>query len=159
MDWPKIMRRVGWWCFAFMWIPFAGIFIGMIGFPSGSYSWGELPPLTRYSLIAVGVFFVATFLFLFGAPVVSGLTNRAIKKTGIPAQAEILQIWDTGTTINENPVVRMRLEVRPSDGPAFVAEEEKLISRLKIPAIQPGAIIQVRYDPESLDVAMVDEEG
>ncbi len=33
-------------------------------------------------------------------------------KDGMPAQATILRIWDTGTTINDNPVVGFLLEVR-----------------------------------------------
>jgi hypothetical protein len=141
----------------FMWIPFVTMFIGLIGTPSGSYDWIELPLLTRYSLLAVGIFFTATFFFLIGAPLVSWFTTRSILKTGKLAEAEILQIWDTGTTINNNPVVRIRLEVRPRLHSIFEAETEKLISRLKIPQYQPGTVVQVKYDPESQDVALVDD--
>ena len=159
MQTPKMMRRLGWIFFALMWIPFTGIFIGMIGMPDGDYAWSELPAITRFSLIGVSVFFVGTFAMQIGAIVVGAVTNRALRKEGLPAEAKILSISDTGTTINENPVVRLRLEVHPQDGLPFETEAEQLISRLQVPMIQPGMTVPVKYDPDSLDVALVEEES
>lgn len=156
---PKLMRRLGWIFFALMWIPFTGIFIGMIGMPDGEYAWSEIPVLTRYSMIGVGVFFVGTFAMQIGAIVVAGVTNAALRKEGIAAEAKILSISDTGTTINQNPVVRLRMEVQPPDGLPFETEAEQLISRLQIPMIQPGMTVPVKYDPDSLDVALVEENS
>jgi hypothetical protein len=70
-------------------------------------------------------------------------------KNGTPAQATILRIWDTGTTINDNPVVGFVLEVRPQNLPAYQAESKSMIPRLSIPQFQPGAIIPVRIDPQN----------
>ena len=39
----------------------------------------------------------------------------------------------------------------------FQAEAERLISRLEIHQFQPGVVVQVRYDPDSGNVAVVDE--
>ncbi len=156
MELPKIMRRIGWICFFTMWLPFGTLFIGMIGMPSGEYDWVELPVLSRYSLLAVGVLFFGSFFFLFGASIVTWYLNRTIRAEGILADAEVINLQDTGTTVNNNPVVRLYLEVRPADEPAFEAEAEQLISRLAIPTYQPGSIIKVWYDPESQDVALAD---
>jgi hypothetical protein len=52
--------------------------------------------------------------------------------------------------------VHLTLEVHPRDlTPNFQAETEMLVSRLQIPQIQPGAVVNVRYDPESKEVAIV----
>ena len=70
-------------------------------------------------------------------------------KNGTPAQATILRIWDTGTTINDNPVVGFLLEVRPQNLPAYQAESKSMIPRLSIPQFQPGATVPVKIDPQN----------
>lgn len=153
----KHMRRLGWIAFTLAWIPFTTFFIGMIGMPDGDYAWIELPLLSRGSIVAGGVLFGLSTIMLIGAPILSGLSNQAVLKNGRPAMAKIVAITDTGTTINENPVVRFTLEVTPSDGMPFQAEAEKLISRLQVPSIQPGAMVHVMYDPDSKAVALAEE--
>jgi hypothetical protein len=128
----------------------------MVSLPTGSYDFDEFPVLARYSMIAVGFFFAMSMIGLVGAPITSAMENRAVLKDGLLAVAEIINISDTGTTINENPVVRFHLRVQGVDGLPFEAETEKLIPRLQIASIQPGTKVQVKYDPETFQVALVD---
>lgn len=153
---PKTMRRWGWRAFGLMWIPFITLMISMLGMPEGSYAWSDLPALTRYSLVGLGFFFAATFVLLIGATLVGTGTNRHVLTTGRSAEATIVDLEDTGTTINQNPLVRLVLDVQPSDQPAFRAETERVIPRLQVPQFQPGAVVEVKYDPESQAVAVVD---
>ena len=71
---------------------------------------------------------------------------QQLQASGVLAAATVVKIWDTGMTVNEDPVVGFLLEVRPQDQPAYRAETKLLISRLAIPQIQPGAVLAVRYD-------------
>ena len=83
-----------------------------------------------------------------------------LEQKGVVAPAEILEIWDTGWTINDNPVIGMKVRVRPADRPAFEATIEKTaISRIAIPQFQPGLAIRVRFDPENPAVVAVDSGG
>ena len=66
-----------------------------------------------------------------------------------------MKIWDTGATVNRDPVVRMLLEVQPATGSPFQAETEMLVSRLEIPQIQPGMVVSVKYDSKTKAVALV----
>jgi hypothetical protein len=153
------MRKYGWLCFLLMWIPFFTMFIGMIGVPEGDYTWGQLPLLMRASMLLVGSLVVASTVLLTGATVVSWVENREILKDGKPASAKILRVTDTGTTINNNPVVRLLLEVTPPGQSSFQAETERLIPRLQVPQVQPGALVQVKFDPKSHAVAVQDEDN
>ncbi len=72
---------------------------------------------------------------------------EAIRKEGVPAHARILRLWDTGMSVNGNPVVGLRLQVRPDDEPPFEAETRALIGRLDIPQVQPGLVVPVKFDP------------
>lgn len=79
---------------------------------------------------------------------VSGVSEaRELQKTGEKAQAKILSIWDTGMTVNDDPVVGFLLEVYPEGRPAYQARTKLRISRLDIPRIQPEMIVPVRIDP------------
>lgn len=81
-----------------------------------------------------------------------------IRKIGVSATARIVKIWDTGVTVNENPVVGMRLRVLPADGDPFEAETRALIGRLEVPQVQPGAEVMVKYDPKDRSRVALDRE-
>lgn len=72
---------------------------------------------------------------------------NAIRKMGRPGRARVLKIWDTGMSLNGNPIVGLRLEVHAEGIQPFVAETKALIGRLDIPQVQPGAELLVKYDP------------
>ena len=79
---------------------------------------------------------------------ISGVSDaKALQETGEPAEAEIIKIWDTGMTVNDDPVVGFLLEVRPAGKPIYQAETKLRISRLAISRFQPGAVVPVRIDP------------
>lgn len=88
-----------------------------------------------------------------------GLTPE-LERGGIAASAEILEIWDTGWTINDNPVIGMKVRVRPADRAPYEATIEKTtVSRIAIPQFQPGAVVPVRFDPQNPAVVAVDPGG
>ena len=78
----------------------------------------------------------------------SGRTEAcAILGNGQPATATIVRLIDTGTTINENPVVEFVLEVHPTEGDVYEAHSKALVSRLDVPQVQPGRTVPVKVDP------------
>ena len=81
---------------------------------------------------------------------------RRIRKEGERAEALIIEIWDTGMTLNDNPIVGFKLNVRPDNAESYLVETQGLISRLHISQIQPGAIIQVAIDPKDRSKVALD---
>jgi len=74
---------------------------------------------------------------------------KDLQRVGLPAQAEILSIGETGLTVNDNPVIALDVEVRPADRPPYKATIKRLlVSRLEVPQFQPGKVIPVRFDPK-----------
>jgi uncharacterized membrane protein YhaH (DUF805 family) len=148
------LRRISRLSFLLMWIPFTTLFIGMIGMPEGSYAWAELPLLTRISLVAMGVCFVGAIGGLVGGQLARAYAARRIHARGRTAEATILNLWDTGTTINEQPVLGLRLRVQPPDRPAFEAETAQRLSRARLGTLEEGLSVRVRYLPETQEVAL-----
>jgi hypothetical protein len=59
----------------------------------------------------------------------------------------IIDVRDTGMTINDNPRVKMTFQIEPLDGSAaFTAEKTKTVSRVRIP--QMGCRYPIFYDRE-----------
>jgi hypothetical protein len=88
----------------------------------------------------------------------SGVSEaKQLQQSGLPASARILEIWDTGITVNDDPVIGMRVEIVRPDGTVYSARIAKsLISRLDIPRFQPGATVSVRIDPRNPDRVALD---
>jgi hypothetical protein len=78
----------------------------------------------------------------------SGRTEAcAVLAIGKPAAGTITRLIDTGTTINNDPVIEFVVQVVPEAGEAYEARTKALVSRLDIPAVQPGRVVPVKYDP------------
>ncbi len=104
--------------------------------------------------------FIITALFLNIAPfAVLVITDRIRKKKirkeiddflkyGTKAIAEVAEINDTGITINDDPVVRITLNVNPGMAGTFTHTAELAVSRVKIPRV--GDTVKVIYDPKDL---------
>ena len=89
---------------------------------------------------AVPVFFVVKLLRG------SAERNRILAQ-GIPAQATILQIWETGVRVNDSPQVGFRISVMPPSGIPYETQTVMIVSQLMIPRIQPGAVVRAKLDP------------
>lgn len=86
-----------------------------------------------------------------------GGVSEELQQNGVVARARIQEIWDTGWTVNDNPVIGMKVLVLPADRPSFEATIEKTtISVIAIPQFQPGNTVPVRFDPGNPGVVAVD---
>lgn len=73
---------------------------------------------------------------------------KRIRRIGQSAEALVLSIRDTGMTVNDNPIVAFRLQVRPPTGDPYEVETRGLVGRLDVPQVQPGAVLPVAIDPK-----------
>jgi len=82
--------------------------------------------------------------------------NKPVRESGFPASAKVLEIWDTGVRLNDNPVVGFRLLVTLDDGTSYEAETKNVVSVVHIPQVQPGAVLPVKVDPENHELVALD---
>lgn len=79
-----------------------------------------------------------------------GGVSDELRRNGLSAMARIEEVWDTGWSINDNPVIGMKVLVLPADRAPFEARIEKTtISRIATPQFQPGNTVPVRFDPKN----------
>lgn len=94
-------------------------------------------------------FFVLVFGLAFGPLVADGIRHNRLRSTGETAEASILKLQETGVRVNRQPRVKLTLSVRPSMRPAYEAVTHKLISYFEISQYQPGALLEVKFDPNN----------
>ncbi len=102
----------------------------------------------RLVQLAAAVVMLCFFSTCFVADNITGEGDaKEIRKTGREAKAEILEIWDTGMSVNDDPIVGFKLRVRDEGAEVYEAKTQGLVSRLHIPQVQPGMVIPVAIDP------------
>jgi len=93
--------------------------------------------------------------------------NKKIMKYGRPARAKILSIGEGGAgksdigvvTVNDQPVVRLNVEVYDGNKPPYQTSIKRIIPRLQVPQLQAGAMIAIKIDPNNPQEIEIDPEG
>ncbi len=67
---------------------------------------------------------------------------------GQVAPAQVLSLRDTGVQVNHRPQVELTVKVQPGAGESFQSRCVKVFDFSALAQIQPGTVIEVRYDPE-----------
>lgn len=111
------------------------------GSPSGQ-------PTRKISVPWLGLFILAMVAIPMMCFIVPECERDALLKDGVAAEGTILAIKPTGNTFNDQPQVKINLEVRPKDGEAYTAETKMIINPVYMPQFQPGKKVFVRYDAE-----------
>src|SRR5687767_3818957 len=142
----------------------AGIWIGIIGgligfivgllaviFTAGKDAYYIAPAML---LIFGGMFWM--FFKLLIKPMM--LASR-LQKTGLPGTAKILEVNDTGVTVNNSPQVKLVMEVKNNLGQVYNTTLRTLVSRLNPGMFQPGMEIPVKIDPRNEKNVVIDFSG
>ncbi len=82
--------------------------------------------------------------------------DPAILQNGTPAVGTIVQVWQTGTYLNNNPQLGMLLEVRPPNGQPYQAQVKAIVPLVNIPQFQPGATVPVKIHPTDPSKVAID---
>lgn len=89
------------------------------------------------------------------------MSNRAgsadkLKQTGIPGQAHILEITQTGTYINEQPRVRFRFRVEGSGLDPYEVKKTITVPQIALGALTAGRPLTVYIDPANHEKFAID---
>ncbi len=129
-----------------------GLFIGLAGGVFGIVVVIIFSPL-------IGSIFASIFAAIFGwvylAFIKPLFDSQKIMKTGVEALATIINVWDTGVTINENPQIGIKLKVEPVSLPPYEVDTKQLVSRLQTYLYAPGTQVTVKYDPADLQKVVI----
>lgn len=129
------------------WIGLAGAVIGILVAIAAVLMTADSAGLyiTVGILVIIGAMAFLFYKLLFGPM----LNANRLQKTGLSGTAKILEVKDTGVTINNNPQVKLKLEVKNSLGQKYITDCRVLVSRINPNSFLPGMEIPVKIDPKN----------
>jgi hypothetical protein len=85
---------------------------------------------------------------------------RRLQKTGIPGKAKILEVYTTNITVNNNPQLKLVMEIKNNSGQVYTAACKTIVSRRLQPGyFQPGKEVNVKIDPKNEKNVIIDLSG
>lgn len=142
------VRRISWLFFLLMWLP-----LGFVVYTAATG--GDEDTI---ALVMVPVFFFCVlFAILFaGSFAIGAREKEKIQKQGIPAKAMVISLTDTSTTVNDQPLMKIELEVQPPCDSRFVTTVEYVVPFPLLVQLQPGSDVKIFYLEETKEVALAD---
>jgi hypothetical protein len=137
-----------------------GMGIGLIGGGIGLVV-GCIAAFTAGTVFGIifTIIMVSIFAGVFGFVYKTAFGNQKLLKYGTPAQAKVMEVHDTGVTVNNNPQVKLLLEVQPPIGVPYLVETRTIISRLQPDLYRPGMTIPVKIDLNNKNKVAIDLSG
>ena len=81
--------------------------------------------------------------------------EKLIIDNGVQANATVVEIIDTGSRSNQNPVCRVIYSVEPEGEPAFRAETKMVLSPVDLTKFREGTVVRVAFDPRNRSEVVV----
>jgi hypothetical protein len=138
-----------------------GLALGVIGLAVGlavAFTAIDIQQHPWIALVTVGPILLFGFL-IYTMIIAPMIKHRRLTRIGIPAIARILQVRDTGITVNNQPQVKLIVEVKNSFGQRYEATLRTLVSRINPYVFQPGMEIPVLVDPKDEKQIIIDPNG
>lgn len=142
-----------------------GAWIGIIGGAAGLLA-GIIAVLATvpgpegiYTALGMLLLFGGMFFLMYKLIFAPMLNHSRLQKTGLPGRARILGVKDTGVTINNNPQVKLEVEVLSNLGQRYTTSIRVLVSRINPFQYQPGMEIPVKIDPKNEKNVVIDTSG
>lgn len=110
-------------------------------------------------LLVVG-FIALSFVFArkLGRGLLRSFNNADTLEQGVPASAVITSMGETGTTVNEHPVVEFGLRVTPGGAPPYDVTVKQMLPRLLLGQVRPGLTVDVKVMPGDPNDVAIDWE-
>lgn len=136
------------WLLPFLVVGVAFLVAGYRASPSALTDDGY--PLKTFFYVMGGFFLLLPMAILVGFALVGSAKRRKMENlmaTGQQGEAEILGLEDTGVRINDNPRVRLLLEVRIEGHAPYQVAKTMVVPLIRLPQVQVGSTVQVLADP------------
>lgn len=120
-------------------------------FTAGILVPSELPeggksPLPLFFFMMGGLFLLINAVIL-AHGMIMNRRRAQMERNWIPAEAEVLKISETGTYINRQPRIMLRLRVRLPGGEESVVEHRQVMPVTALHKFTPGSSVAVKVDP------------
>ncbi|WP_067824060.1 hypothetical protein [Nocardia inohanensis] len=120
----------------------------------GWIGWQMALPIIAFTLVPI------VFAFT-GEGIMSALTglNSSEFRDGLLGIGTVREVGQTGVSVNDQPQVRIELQVEAADGKTFTSHAKMIVPLTQLALLRPGVVLPVRYLPGRTDRVEVDLSG
>lgn len=106
------------------------------------------PPLSEWVPGAViTVVTLAIVLSSFGGVTKPAAQRKRLMDVGVEGVARLLVVEQTGTRVNGQPMLQLRMVVTLPGQPPYSVLHKEIVPQIQLAQVQPGATLRVRVDP------------
>lgn len=104
--------------------------------------------------IVVAILYFVFSRTLFPILQISKMKKRLMKE-GIEAEAVLLNMEQTGLYVNNQPQIKLQVQVQPLTGRNFVSEVKEVLTLIDLSQLRIGSTLKVKYNPVNTKEIMV----
>lgn len=142
------VRRISWLFFLLIWLP--------LGFVVYTAAMGGDEDTIALAMVPVFIFCVLFAILFAGSSAIVAREKEKIQKQGIPAKAMVISLTDTSTTVNDQPLMKIELEVQPPYDSRFVTTIECVVPLPALMQLERGSVVDIFYLEDTKEVALAD---
>lgn len=101
-------------------------------------------------LVIVGLsLLIPGAIFFFTGRRIGGfkMLQPRLLQTGVPARGLVKRMWETGVTVNDQPVLGFEVEVVTDRREPYAAQVQQAVPRMLVGAVLPGSVLAIETDP------------
>jgi hypothetical protein len=140
------------WMLLFM-LPGVGLIVASFLVPEDALT-DDGHPLDTF-LLLMGGFFVVVDLAVIGFVKLLNRTKMDFARTALSGTAEVLEMSETGTQINDMPMIRFRLRVNDGYRPVREVVHKQVMSYLTLRDIHAGDTLNVKVGKSKPDKLVI----
>ena len=135
-------------------VPLIGSFVA-IGLAGGAAEMLDPPWDGIVPGIVIGLLVLGTLAMVFRTIMRGPAQRSRLAQIGVSGTAKLLEITQTGTRVNNQPLIKLRLLVSLPDRPPYTAVHHEIIPMVRLSQLVPGRDVPVRVDPNDLALMAV----
>lgn len=81
--------------------------------------------------------------------------KKRLMRQGIEADAVLLNMEQTGLYVNNQPQIKLQVQVQPLTGRNFVSEIREVLTLIDLSQLRIGSTLKVKYNPVNTKEVMV----
>ena len=119
---------------------------------------GDIEVSATFGLL--GVIFLLTGIGILAVDQwLAGRRRRAerLRTAGMRGQATVLEVSDSNITVNNNPMIKLRMRVAIPNHPPYEVSKRMVVSRIGVGQYMPGSQLPVLVDPANPKDVMIDD--
>lgn len=97
-------------------------------------------------VIVVGMT-VAMLAVTFGGLLKGAAKKKKVLASGLDGVAKLMEVTQTGTRVNDQPMLRLRMMIEIPGKPAYAVLHNEIVPQIRLAQVQPGIQLRVKVDP------------